>query len=67
MIYLNVHFKNLGIFTHPSPAVHDSLGYRGKKDHKMYAVNVSFYIGVIKCRELLKHLIETYFLSKNTF
>lgn len=62
-----MHFKNLGIFTHPSLAVHDSLGYREKKDHKMYDVNVSFYIDVIKCRELLKQLIETYFLSKNTF
>lgn len=62
-----MHFKNLGIFTHLSLAVHDSLGYRGKKDHKMYDVNLSFYIDVIKCRELLKQLIETYFLSKNTF
>ena len=61
-----MHFKNLVIFTHPSLAVHDSLGYRGKKDHNMYDINVSFYIDVIKYRELLKQLTETYFLSKNT-
>lgn len=49
-----MHFKNLGNFTHPSLAAHDSLGYRGKKECKTYDVNVSFYIDVIKCRELLK-------------
>lgn len=38
-----------------------------KKDHKTYAENVSFYIDVIKCRDILNQLVETYFPSKNTF